>query len=99
MTSGNSELQSAIEDELNSPQTFVDLGSVGGTRQLAARILAKLRPILAPDLTVKYVPCRYVLFEGEGGGCIANAVDDGYCKPHADALRELERETPNAPTP
>jgi hypothetical protein len=51
-----------------------------------------LAAFLAPDLTVKYVPCRYVLFAGEGGGCIANAVDDGYCKPHADALRELERE-------
>jgi hypothetical protein len=68
----------------------------GGLEEAAgmARTLATYRPrpaftYVAPS---EYVPCRYVLFAGEGGGCIANAVDDGYCKPHADALRELESE-------
>lgn len=40
-----------------------------------------------PDGT--YTPCRFEVIPGVGedGRCIANATVDGYCKPHADAVR------------
>lgn len=38
---------------------------------------------------VTYTPCRFEVIPGVGedGRCIANATVDGYCKPHAGAVR------------